>query len=219
MCILASMGNEAISAEGLTPILYVRDFDQAIRYYTEKLLFRKLWDFGEPPGFGAVALGNVEIFFCLKGQGRPGSWLAIFLDDVDEYFERISKPGAEVIGPPTNMPWGIREMRVRDPNEHVIRFGHGIPAREPKMPIQRVLVEARIEKRLAALLGDLAQHKNMTVGEMLEEMALHSFEKLPNGGMASPHTERTLRFIQDLKSRRGIDYDCHANYRFVEEGQ
>lgn len=46
-------------------------------------------------------------------------------------------------------------------------------------------------------------------------MALHSFEKLPNGGVASPHTERTLRCIHDLKQKHGIDYDCHANYRFV----
>ena len=140
----------------------------------------------------------------------------IFLDDVDEYFERISKLGADVIEPPADRPWGVREMHVRDPNEHVIRFGHGIPMREPNLKIERVAVEARIEKRLASLLGDLAQHKGMTVGEMLEEMALHSFEKLPNGGVASPHTERTLRYIQDLKKKRGVDYDCHANYRFVE---
>jgi len=215
--ILAPMANEsAISAEGLTPILYVRDFDEAMKYYTEKLLFRKLWDFGKPPGFGAVGLGNVEIFFCLKGQGRPGSWLTIFLQDVDDYFERISRLGADVIEPPANMPWGMREMRVRDPNEHVIRFGQDTPMREPKMEIERVAVEARIEKRLAAVLSDLAQHKNMTVGEMLEEMALHSFERLPHGGVASPHTDRTLRYIEELKQKRGLNYDCHANYRFVE---
>ena len=208
--------DDTISAECLTPILYVRDFDEAITYYTKKLLFRKLWDWGKPPGFGAVALGKVQIFFCLKGQGHPGSWLMIFLDDVDEYFERISKLGADVIEPPADRPWGVREMHVRDPNEHVIRFGHGIPMREPNLKIERVALEARIEKRLASLLGDLAQHKGMTVGEMLEEMALHSFEKLPNGGVASPHTERTLRYIQDLKKKRGVDYDCHANYRFVE---
>jgi predicted enzyme related to lactoylglutathione lyase len=180
--ITVSMDNgKAISAQCLTPILYVRDFDEATKYYTERLLFRKLWDWGQPPEFGAVALGKVAIFFCLKGQGRPGSWLSIFLDDVDEYFERISKLGAEVIEPPKDMPWGLREMHVRDPNEHVIRFGHGIPMREPTMRIERVAVEARMEKRLAALLGDLAQHKNVTIGEMLEEMALHSFEKLSNG--------------------------------------
>jgi hypothetical protein len=99
---------------------------------------------------------------------------------------------------------------VRDPNEHVIRFGHGIPVREPNMKIERVALEVRIEKRLAALLEDLAQHKNMTVGEMLEEMALHSFEKLSSGGVASPHTERTQRYVQDLKKKHCIDYDCHA---------
>jgi hypothetical protein len=114
------------------------------------------------------------------------------------------------------MPWDMREMQVREPNQHVIRFGHGLPTREPKSEIERVAVAAQIEKRLAALLGDLAQHKRMTVGEMLEEMALHSFEKLPGGGVASPDTERTLTYIQDLKQKHGMDHDCHANYRFVE---
>ena len=213
------MGNDKqSSAECLTPILYVRDFEEAMKYYTEKLLFRKLWEWGSPPRFGAVGLGKVEIFFCLKEQGRPGSWLMIFVEDVDEYCERISKLGAEVIEPPADRPWGVREMHVRDPNEHVIRFGHGIPMREPKMQIERVAVQARIEKRLAGLLEDLAKHKGVTIGEMLEEMALHSFEWMAGGGVASPHTQRTLTYIQELKRKHGIDYDCHANYRFIEAG-
>src|SRR5437660_9076432 len=182
---------EKISAECLTPILYVRDFAEAMNYYTEKLLFEKLWDWGDPPDFGAVRLGNVEIFFCLGGQGHPGTWLTIFVDDVDNYCERITQLGAEVIRGPADEPWGVREMQVRDPNQHVIRFGHGIPMRAPTMKIERVAFETRIEKRLAALMGDLARHKNMSVGEMLEEMLLHSFEKVPRGGVASPHTDKT----------------------------
>src|ERR1051326_1844481 len=91
-----------ISAECLTPILYVRDFGEAMKYYTEKLLFEKLWDWGDPPTFGAVRLGKVEIFFCLKGQGHPGTWLSIFVDDVDDYFERITRLGAEVIFGPVD---------------------------------------------------------------------------------------------------------------------
>jgi predicted enzyme related to lactoylglutathione lyase len=206
-----------ISAKELTPIFYVRDFDEAMRYYTEKLLFRKLWDWGEPPTFGAVALDKVEIFFCEGGQGNPGTWLSIFMEDVDWYFERIKALGAEVIEPPENYPWGMREMRVRDPNQHVIRFGHGIPSREPKLPVERVSVEARIEKRLAGLLGDLAAHKKMTVGEAIEEMMLHSFEKVDRDGVASPHTQWTHDVIGDLKKKHGIDFDCHANYRFEEK--
>jgi catechol 2,3-dioxygenase-like lactoylglutathione lyase family enzyme len=205
-----------ISAKELTPIFYVRDFNEAVRYYTEKLLFRKLWDWGEPPTFGAVALDKVEIFFCEGGQGHPGTWLSIFMEDVDCYYERIKALGAEVIERPENYPWGMREMRVRDPNEHVIRFGHGIPSREPKLAVVRVKVEARIEKRLAGLLGDLAAHKKMTVGETIEEMMLHSFEKV-GAGVASPHTEWTHDVIGELKRKHRIDYDCHANYRFEEK--
>ena len=34
--------------------------------------------------------------------------------------------------------------------------------------------------------------------------------------MASPHTKSDLRYIATLKAKHGIDYDCHASYRFVE---
>ncbi len=205
------------AAHCLTPILYVRDFEEAMKYYTEKLLFKRLWDWGKPPSFGAVRLGQVELFFCLNGQGKPGTWLMIFVDDVDDYFERISRLGANVIKKPTDEPWGVREIHVQDPNQHVIRFGHGIRTREPKLEIERVPLEAKIEKRLAALLSELAEHKHMELGEILEETLLHTFEKRPGGGVASPHTERTLRYIEGLKKKHGIDYDTHASYRFVEK--
>jgi hypothetical protein len=189
-----------------------------MRYYTGKLLFEKLWDWGDPPTFGAVRLGKAEIFFCLRGQGSPGTWLAIFLDDVDGYCHRIRRRGADVIFGPKDEPWGMREIHVRDPNGHVIRFGHGIPMRDPPLRVRRVPVRVRIEKRLAALMRDLARHKNMTVGEMLEEMALHSFEPVAEDGVASPHTKNTLEHIRALKKEHQIDYDCHGSYRFVESG-
>jgi hypothetical protein len=120
-----------------------------MNYYTEKLLFRKLWDWGDPPTFGAVQFGRVEIFFSQGGQGHPGTWLSIFVDDVDDYYERIKKLGAEVIFGPKDEPWGAREIHVRDPNQHVLRFGHGIPMHEPNMQVERVPLETKIEKRLA----------------------------------------------------------------------
>ena len=46
---------------------------------------------------------------------------------------------------------------------------------------------------------------------------LHTFEKVPRGGVASPHTENTLAYIQELKGKHGIEYDTHASYRFVEK--
>jgi catechol 2,3-dioxygenase-like lactoylglutathione lyase family enzyme len=214
---MSEVEKEKPSAEGVTPILYVKDFLLAKKYYTEKLLFELLWEWGTPPSFGCVRLDKVEIFFSEGGQGNPGTWLCIFMDDVDSYYERIKKLGAKIIHGPIDEPWAMREIHVRDPNQHVIRFGHGIPSREPKMEIERVPLDARIEKRLAALIADVARHNNMTLGEMLEETLLHSMEPLPKGGVASPHTSATHRYIQELRKKHGIEYDCHASYRFVEK--
>jgi catechol 2,3-dioxygenase-like lactoylglutathione lyase family enzyme len=214
---MADIEQDRILADCVTPILYVQDFLAAKKYYVEKLLFNLAWEWDVPPTFGCVSLGKAEIFLSQGGQGKPGTWLCIFLADVDGYYERIKRLGAEVIYGPKDEPWGMREIHVRDPNQHVIRFGHGIPSREPKLEIERVPLAAQIEKRLAALIEDVARHKEMTLGEMLEETLLHSMEQVPGGGVASPHTAHTHGYIQELRKKHGLDYDCHASYRFVEK--
>ena len=65
-------------------------------------------------------------------------------------------------------------------------------------------------------LHDLAEHKHMSVNSCLEEILLHTNEPLGDG-VASPHTKKTINYIQELKKKHGIDYDSHASYRFVEE--
>ncbi len=68
--------------EGAIPILNVKDFAASMDYYVNKLGFEKKWDWGEPPTFGCVGRGKVEIFLCAGGQGRPGMWMSIFLKDL-----------------------------------------------------------------------------------------------------------------------------------------
>ena len=80
--------------------------------------------------------------------------------------------------------------------------------------IDRVDALLRLEKRLAALLYDLAEYKR-SLSSCLEEILLHTNE--PSGdGVASPHTKAQLGHIQKLKQKHGIDYDSHASYRFEE---
>lgn len=69
-------------AHGVTPILNVSDFAASIDWF-ERLGWRKLWEWGDPPGFGAVASGNVEIFLCHDGHGR-GTNTGTFTDDGEE---------------------------------------------------------------------------------------------------------------------------------------
>ncbi len=49
--------------------------------------------------------------------------MSIFVDDVDALYQEYQRSGAIIRQPPTNMPWGTREMNVQDPDSHRFRMG------------------------------------------------------------------------------------------------
>lgn len=116
--------------EKAVPILYSANVVKSLAYYTEKLGFTEKWEWNNPPDFGGVVRDEVQIFFCLDNQGSPGTWLSVFLENVDEYYEDIKARGATILSPPDDKPWFVREMLVQDPDGHIIRFGHGIECEE-----------------------------------------------------------------------------------------
>ena len=112
--------------EKSNPILFSRDIKKSLQYYTMVLGFEDSWEWGDPVDFGGVVKDDVEIFFCLNGQGNQGTWLAIIVEDVDVYYEMIKGRGANIIATPESHEWNMREMLVQDPDGHMIRFGHRI---------------------------------------------------------------------------------------------
>jgi len=110
--------------ESVIPILYSDDVARSIKYYTEVLGFEEHWTWDEPPTFGGVVDGDTTIFFCKGNQGHKGTWLAINVNNVDEYYEVIKAKNAEIISPPDTKPWSMREMLVKDPDGHILRIGH-----------------------------------------------------------------------------------------------
>lgn len=112
--------------ECVVPILYAANVKESLRYYREVLDFEEHWGWEDPPTFGGVSRGNVSIYFCEGGQGQPGTWLAVNVDNVDEYYETIRTKGAKILSAPENKEWHMREMLVEAPDGHIIRFGHGI---------------------------------------------------------------------------------------------
>lgn len=57
----------------------------------------------------------------------------------------------------------MRDYAIHDLNGYQLVFGHYIYTVGPPVPIERVDVPVRLEKRLAGLLEDLAKHKRMSV--------------------------------------------------------
>jgi catechol 2,3-dioxygenase-like lactoylglutathione lyase family enzyme len=130
-----------MDAKALTPILNVSNILESFAWF-EKLGWTKAWDWGDPPTFGGVCSGKCEIFLCENGQGgrgrsdRPtsrgvddaadkGVWMSIWVDDVDAIYQHCLSQGIEVTWPPTDEPWGVREMHVRHPDGHVFRISKG----------------------------------------------------------------------------------------------
>jgi uncharacterized glyoxalase superfamily protein PhnB len=210
------MGTPSVDCEIHHPILSVGDLRGAVDYYTKALGFELGFMWGDPPNTAGVNLGRVSIHLSLGTPNPQGASVYFVVGDADELFAFQQANGAHVVTPPTDQPWGLREYKVRDRDGHELRFGHHLPQLSPALEIERVDVDVRLERRLAALLEDLARHKHMDVNSCLEEMLLHSFEPVDHDGVASPHSKSTLRHIEALKQKHGIDYDTHASYRFVE---
>lgn len=112
--------------EKTIPILYAADVNRSLAYYTDILGFEQKWEWENPPTFGGVVKDDVEIFFCKEGQGHPGTWICLVVDDVDAYHQTLLAKGATILAPPESKPWNMREMFVKDPDGHILRIGHRI---------------------------------------------------------------------------------------------
>jgi len=206
-----------IDCEQVHPSLFVTNLKNAIEFYTRKLSFTLDFTWGEPPTMAGVSVGRVQVFLEQVAAAVAPTPVYFVVGDVDGLYEMHRANGVAIPGPPKDMEYELREYEVRDPDGHTLFFGQHLMSREPKLAIERVDVSVRLEKRLVAVLADLAAHKRMTVGECLEETLLHTFDRLPGGGVPSPHTEGQLDRIQALKKQHGMDYDSHASYRFTEK--
>jgi catechol 2,3-dioxygenase-like lactoylglutathione lyase family enzyme len=205
-----------VECEMLHPTLYVPDIASAVSFYEKKLGFLVAFTLGDPPDMAGVNLGDVQMFLE-KGTPAPqGCSVYFVVGNADELFEFHHSNGVDIVRPPEDQPYGLRDYLVRDLNGYQLFFGHRLYSVGEPIEVERVDVPLRLEKRLAAVLIDLAQHKGMSLTSCLEETLLHTFEPLGDG-VASPHTKSQIRFIQELKKKHGIDYESHGSYRFVEK--
>jgi catechol 2,3-dioxygenase-like lactoylglutathione lyase family enzyme len=138
------MYSNAMKVSHLTPILNVSSMSESFAWF-EKFGWKKLWEWGEPPTFGGVGSGDCEIFLCRQAQGGrgkgantttfqqdgdetadQGAWMSLWVDNVDEIYRECQEAGLDITFPPTDMPWGAREVHVRHPDGHVFRVSQGL---------------------------------------------------------------------------------------------
>jgi hypothetical protein len=86
-------------------------------------------------------------------------------------------------------------------------------AKESVHIIERVQTGVRMEKRLLKVLKALSEYLDITLGDLLEGIALHAFD-----GKA-PFSEETRKQINELKKIYGLNIDSKASHRLMEPGK
>ena len=106
--------------ECANPILSVKDMARSVRYYVDVLGFTNA-DWGGDD-FTFVTRDNAGIYLSEGDQGQPGTWAWIGVEDVGVLYAEYKAKGAHILHAPENHPWAY-EMKVADPDGHVLRFG------------------------------------------------------------------------------------------------
>ncbi len=81
------------------------------------------------------------------------------------------------------------------------------------MVVERVQTGIRIEKRILKVLKALAEHGDITLGDLVEGIVLHAFEG------KTPFSPATLEVIAQLKAIYGLDLDAGASHKLIERGE
>jgi predicted enzyme related to lactoylglutathione lyase len=100
-------------------LLHPKDFERSLRFYSESLGLHIYREWGSGSNRGVVFfLGGG--FLELSGSSHTtanenvGLWLQV--RDVDAVGDVLKETRVDVIEPPTDKPWGLRDMQIRDPD-------------------------------------------------------------------------------------------------------
>ncbi len=79
--------------------------------------------------------------------------------------------------------------------------------------IERTQTGLRLEKRTLKVLKGLAEYLDISMGDLLEGMALHCFE-----GKVPPFSDETLKKIAQLKAVYDLDLTAADSHKLIEAG-
>lgn len=119
----------AVTFLSARPHLEVLNVVESIAFYKAAFGFEVVMMTEEEiPSQAIVGVGSVMLTFIRAVAPRTLTIAACFIDveGIDELYERCLASGHEVKSPPTDRPWGIRDLVVIDPDGHLIAFGERI---------------------------------------------------------------------------------------------
>ncbi len=84
------------------------------------------------------------------------------------------------------------------------------PAHGATKKVERVQTGIRFEKKTLKVLKALAEYLDMTLGDLMEGIVLHSFEG------KTPFSPATVKRITQLKELYGLELSAKDSHKLVE---
>ena len=112
----------------LVPIFSVGDLSKSIEFYTEILGFQLDFIYGEPQFFAGLFKDNLELHLVSKNLKQPaGSGnLSILTNEVDDLYEKLVDSKVEIIVPPDDRDYDLRDFSCKDLDGNIIVFSPDI---------------------------------------------------------------------------------------------
>jgi uncharacterized glyoxalase superfamily protein PhnB len=114
------------------PVLAVHDLEQSAAWYRD-VLGCEVRD-AEPGNWTFCRSGEIDFMLGRCPDALPASELGdhsyvayLRVDDVQAFHARAVAAGAEILKPPSNEPWGMREFGLRSPDGHRFMLGQPWP--------------------------------------------------------------------------------------------
>ena len=124
--------NRSMPAAVIIPELPYPDVREAVAWLCRTFGFTERLRIGKHRA--QLSFGKGSLVVTKKSTESNGSFsVMVRVDDIDRHYETVKESGAQVIGVPTDYPYGERQYTVEDPGGHRWTFSQTIADIDPKI--------------------------------------------------------------------------------------
>ncbi len=135
---------KALMVKRITAVLFAEELEPCIKFWVERLGFKKTIEVpeGNKIGFAVLQKGEVELMYQSYASAdkdiqsvsqlvrKSPTFLYVEVENLDEIIHAIK--GAEVVLPMRTTFYGAREIGIKDPAGHFITFAQMGATAQPK---------------------------------------------------------------------------------------
>ncbi len=122
------MAAEHAMMVGAATVFVVSDIAKSVEHYRDALGFTVTFQYGNPAFYACLCRDEVALHLLAAQETKrlPGNGgICVFVRDVDSVHAELVSRGANVIKPPQNYDYGMRDFDVVDLDGNHLTFGMG----------------------------------------------------------------------------------------------